>query len=314
MSASGGATVLAWGRLLRLPNVFTTHADVLVGLMATGVISESPATAGAILVSSSLLYLGGIALNDVVDLDEDRRERPQRPLPSGAISPGRAAAAAFGMLAGGVLTGLVAGYFAGSSAPPCLAIGLAGLILCYNFFGKRTAFGPLLLGLCRFANVLLGWSPAMLLSPAAGGLSALTTPLLTAAVTGSYVFVLSLLAKHETVGVSAAAAQRWAILPAIPLVWIGVLIARAGEDWFATQRWFGMALYLLLSLACMRVAVRVWRSATPQMIGRAVGGLLALIILVDATMLGVLGNGWAAAIVLGLYIPLLILRHWMYMT
>ena len=34
----------------------------------------------------ALFYTAGMILNDVLDDDVDRRERPERPLPSGAVS------------------------------------------------------------------------------------------------------------------------------------------------------------------------------------------------------------------------------------
>ena len=46
----------------------------------------------------ALFYTAGMILNDVADLEVDRRERPERPLPSGAVS--RTALAAFGALTG----------------------------------------------------------------------------------------------------------------------------------------------------------------------------------------------------------------------
>ena len=39
-----------------------------------------------LVAASTLLYAGGVALNDVYDVDIDRQERPERPIPSGRIS------------------------------------------------------------------------------------------------------------------------------------------------------------------------------------------------------------------------------------
>ena len=77
--------------LVRLPNVFTTPSNILVGYLAT----TPPAEANgfhlaALMVSSGLLYIAGIVLNDYFDVEVDRRERPSRPLPSGSISKERA--------------------------------------------------------------------------------------------------------------------------------------------------------------------------------------------------------------------------------
>ena len=48
----------------------------------------------ALMVSSGLLYVAGIVLNDYFDIEIDKRERPSRPLPSGNISKGHALAIA----------------------------------------------------------------------------------------------------------------------------------------------------------------------------------------------------------------------------
>ena len=50
-----------------------------------------------------MLYLAGMALNDLADREEDARERPERPIPSGAVSPRAAALIGGSLLLGGVL-------------------------------------------------------------------------------------------------------------------------------------------------------------------------------------------------------------------
>lgn len=72
-------------RLLRLPALFTTFPDVLAGyaIARQGVIVPWELT--WLLVASGLLYLSGMVFNDLFDLEQDRRERPTRPLPAGEI-------------------------------------------------------------------------------------------------------------------------------------------------------------------------------------------------------------------------------------
>ncbi len=85
-------TVLAYLRLLRLPNVFSALADVLMGWFVarmTWTWQESTqmefAQLALLLGTSVCLYLSGLVLNDVFDYEVDKVERPERPLPSGAI-------------------------------------------------------------------------------------------------------------------------------------------------------------------------------------------------------------------------------------
>ena len=78
--------------LMRLPNVFTAMADVAMGFLFV-----QPSdwqwdgwhdlwTLALLFAASSVLYMSGIVLNDVFDLEIDRRQRPERPLPSGRVS------------------------------------------------------------------------------------------------------------------------------------------------------------------------------------------------------------------------------------
>src|ERR1700722_6401540 len=83
----------SWLQLFRAPNLFTVPGDPLAGwlLASAGARIFQPALA-AVILASLLLYGFGLALNDLMDLPEDRVQRPSRPLPSGAIRPKRAAA------------------------------------------------------------------------------------------------------------------------------------------------------------------------------------------------------------------------------
>src|SRR3974377_1648605 len=84
--------LLPFPRPLRLPKVFTAFADIGLGLCATaalspGVVDDSFAwKAALLLVASGMLYSAGLVWNDYFDLDEDKRDRPFRPIASGRIS------------------------------------------------------------------------------------------------------------------------------------------------------------------------------------------------------------------------------------
>src|SRR5438876_11164896 len=79
----------AWLQLFRVPNLFTVPGDPLAGfLLATG--GRIDARVVFAILASLFLYAAGLAMNDLADFDEDRRERPKRPLASGAISRGAA--------------------------------------------------------------------------------------------------------------------------------------------------------------------------------------------------------------------------------
>ena len=149
--------LLALAQLLRLPNVFTAFADV--GLAACVGVAVFPGwrepgywlTVALLALASGSLYLAGMVWNDVFDLDEDRRDRAFRPLPSSRVSLRTAAILGTVLIAAGIGLAAAAGALG-------LGLGLAAAVLAYDGGLKRTALGPLAMAGCRFLNVLLGLS------------------------------------------------------------------------------------------------------------------------------------------------------------
>jgi 4-hydroxybenzoate polyprenyltransferase len=137
-------------RLIRLPNVFTAPPDVLVGWVLWSN-SRLDADVLWVLVASVCLYAAGMILNDWFDAQEDRRDRPYRPLPAGEVSVSLAFILGAGLLTAGVLIAWFAWPMAGM-----VAFLLAGLILLYNGLLKKTPIASLAMGGCRTLNVLLG--------------------------------------------------------------------------------------------------------------------------------------------------------------
>ncbi|HLX63605.1 MAG TPA: UbiA family prenyltransferase [Planctomycetota bacterium] len=145
-------------RLVRLPNVFTALADIIAGffLVACAGCDVAWGTFALLCGASAALYLAGMALNDFADREEDARVRPNRPIPSGAVSPATALGVGLGLLIAGVALALLAGR----ASLFCAAV-LALAVLAYDFLAKgKTLAGPLTLGVCRFCNLLLGMSAA----------------------------------------------------------------------------------------------------------------------------------------------------------
>ncbi|MEM1357726.1 MAG: UbiA-like protein EboC [Bacteroidota bacterium] len=146
-------------RLMRPANIVTALADILAG----GAVAGAWALGGSfdnglfwLLLSTVGLYGGGVVFNDVFDVELDREERPERPLPSGQITLAAA------ILGGGLLLwmGVVAaGIVSGISA--LIALVVAMLALGYDRYGKHhKIYGPLMMGFCRGGNLLLGMSIA----------------------------------------------------------------------------------------------------------------------------------------------------------
>lgn len=165
------ARLLAYLQLTRPSNILTAIADVMAGFAVSGAIVEivdagngwfyipEIRTLALLILSTSGLYGGGVVLNDFFDAALDSTERPERPIPSGKVS--RVGAFILGMLL--ISAGIQAASF-GSFTSSLIAIAIASLAVLYDAWGKHQAnFGPLNMGLCRGANLLLGVSA---LSPA----------------------------------------------------------------------------------------------------------------------------------------------------
>ena len=78
MSFRPTGRLLAFLELLRLPNVFTAIADVVMGFLLVAWTVSGPDWPPLVwaVAASTALYLAGMVLNDLFDLEVDRRERP----------------------------------------------------------------------------------------------------------------------------------------------------------------------------------------------------------------------------------------------
>src|SRR5262249_37352212 len=153
---------LPYAQLLRLPNVFTAFADILLGTAAAGTLLTRPLGSFALLLASGCLYCAGMVWNDYFDVAVHPKERPFRPLPSGKIALGTARLLGIGLLVAGLAFAAFAGWTPdGWSTEPLVIAGtLVAAILCYDGWLKQTPVGPISMGACRLLNVLLGTSLA----------------------------------------------------------------------------------------------------------------------------------------------------------
>ena len=98
-----------YAQLVRLPALPTALADICLGALAAAPCPRHWLPFGLLLVASACLYMGGMVWNDFFDVEQDKRERPFRPIPSGKISRREAGLFGAALLAGGVLAALLAG-------------------------------------------------------------------------------------------------------------------------------------------------------------------------------------------------------------
>ncbi len=138
-------------QLFRVPNLFTVPGDPLAGfLIATG--GRLDARALCAVLASLCIYAAGLAMNDLADFAEDTRDRPKRPLPSGAIPRGTAWFVAVNL----TLLGLALCFLAGPAAL-LMGIGTVMGVVLYNFLTKKIpVLGALNMGVCRGLSLLIG--------------------------------------------------------------------------------------------------------------------------------------------------------------
>ena len=259
----------AWLELARISNSPTVVSNAIAGaaLATAAAPARSVALAAAAL---ALFYTAGMILNDVLDEDVDRRERPERPLPSGRVSRPAALAAVAGLFVlGSALLALV------GIAPLLAGTGLIGLIVLYDAWHKGNALSPVLMAGCRvLAYVVAGLAVADTLDSRFWGAAAMLF---------LYVIGLTQLAKAEGGGLAA----RWPVL---------ALLAPAAY-WATELTSPAAALLLAAFVAWTAWAVRL--ALVERRIGAAVGRLIAGIALYDALVVaGVGGEAVAVAVCL----------------
>jgi hypothetical protein len=310
--------LLAYVRVFRLPNVFTALADVLMGFLLTHNPDNSQMLAVLpLLVASALMYMAGMILNDVFDVEIDRIERPERPLPSGQISLRWAKTLGFEMLFFGAVLGPATSFWRHDWRPAVVTIGLAAMILLYDRVLKSTLLGPLAMGACRFLNVLLGMS---LLDGAWTEVHYLV-----AAGIGVYIAGVTWFARNEAEPQSHR--LQLALATLVMLSGMGLLawfpqklpqtvepmdLVRLFQPGVEPQRWslFWLVLSILVGWRCVRAIVQPYSEFVQEAVRQC---LVSLIVLDAAVCAAVRDVPWAIAI-LCLMVPMTILGRWSYST
>lgn len=139
--------------LMRAPAALTVLGDTAVGAIWSG----RPLTGRrlGLPLASALLYWSGMVLNDWADRERDALERPERPIPSGQVSPEQALSLAAALAGAGMATAAVANGRHGLGAASRIALWVAA----YDLAAKDTGAGPLVMSGCRVVDVMLGAAP-----------------------------------------------------------------------------------------------------------------------------------------------------------
>jgi len=141
-------------QLFRIPNIFTVPPDIMAGYFITATIKSNVINYNDLLIlgfSSVFLYVGGLITNDLFDFDIDKKERPNRPLPSGKINKNTTIFLSFLFLGSGFLLALSM-----SLTSALVSVILVMMILSYNYKLKNGVSRPFLMGSIRALNVFYG--------------------------------------------------------------------------------------------------------------------------------------------------------------
>lgn len=289
--------------LVRLPNLFTLPSNILVGMATVSSLAFTLTsfTQFLLLVTISvLLYCVGIVLNDLYDFDIDKKERPNRPLPSGKISRRSAIVlvAVFSTIA------LILSLQVSFSTLVISSI-LFSVIFGYDKYLKNTHAGPFTIASARVMNILLGTSVSLRSVDSYSQIVTLTFVLI---ITFVYVSLIGFISRYEVHGFSDN--TKLLLPPAIVATVISSIIL------FSLMGFFKLESLIILSLFSFIMIIsfsRIYRrdSGRTQQIVR---NMILSIIVLDSTFLtGIIGIE-LGLVVLTLMAPLLVLANKMYMT
>ena len=256
---------LPWARraraylaLARISNSPTVASNVLAGAAIAGATGLSGAT-GALVLALIAFYTAGMYLNDYLDYEIDRRERPERPLPSGLVPRGAALGITVLLFALGLLLlwPLVQAAVLGG-------VLLIALIVAYDAWHKTNPLSPLVMALTRvmvYVIAFLAFSTQL-----SGALAAWAVLL------GLYIVGLTYIAKTES-------------LPSLTRYWPSVILFLPAV--FLALRAPGVLGWVLLAAFAGWVvyALRFVYARDRRSVGKAIASLIAGVSLLDALVL-----------------------------
>lgn len=273
---------IAYLRLARISNLPTVWSNVLAASVIAGGATDTRLF--LIMLAMSLLYTGGMFLNDAFDQNIDSIERPGRPLPSGVVSSTTVWTAGFAMLGLAVIMLASINLQAGAAG-----IVLAASILIYNAWHKGNSFAPFIMGFCR-ALVYVATGAAVSASYPWSLIAAAGALLL-------YVAGLTFAAKEETYDTL----QSW---------WpLALLVAPLILPVLNGSLQFPIPLFALLAAIAIMASFHFLKRRNFGDVGRAVSLLIAAIALCDALTAAAAGNIPVAIVCCGLFALTLMLQR-----
>ncbi|MGZ5511451.1 MAG: UbiA family prenyltransferase [Nitrososphaeraceae archaeon] len=295
------STIINYFRLVRIPNVFTTFSNILLGYIFFTSIDYFDYFVILKLISiSAFLYIGGMILNDYFDIKIDKKERPWRPLPSNKISKKNALILAFIAFSYSLIVSFIMGWYTF-----IITVIMVTLIFSYNRFLKKTIWGSINMGIIRSLNVLLGASQSLFLID--GGMfdTGFIIPLLSEFL---YVCAITILSRNETEDFF------FTLWNNIPFIIIYVLIFSLCI--FIILGTFNYQSFIpLIIFSCFIIYSHIGlfkKIATTQ---KSVSQLITMIVILDIIFItDTLGVYYSLILTLVLIIPVIFLSRRLYMT
>lgn len=296
---AGGGTALAFLQLVRIPTVFTAAGDIFLGFLLTHRSLAPVPTFVMLLVVSVCHYWTGMILNDYFDRDVDAQERPGRPIPSGRISASQAFRLAIALNAIGLAVAACVGM-----KTLIVAVALTAALWLYDGALKKTLLAPLLMGSCRFLNVMLGASD----SPGDFWCPHIYVPI----GLGVYIVGVTWFARQE-----ATASSRWQLMGGSMVVTLGLAVlvtfVMFGEP--QAQRETSLFVLAMIAITIFRRLTRAITDPSPQRVQTAIKMMLLSLLMLDATLIVyVTDNAIYGACVAGMLLPAFLLARRIPMT
>ena len=245
----------------RVSNLSTVWSNCLCAWVLGGTGQGSVFT--ALLLGSSLMYVGGMYLNDYCDVKFDKEFRPERPIPSRHVSQRAVLLLTLGLLGSGYA--LVAWV---NLQVALLGALLLALIVAYNLVHKKTGFGVVLMAGCRMGVYLM---------VGAASLGGMNSEVVSAGIL-MFLYVLGITCLARTESTDGALSKTGLIAILAPL--FGILSAGAMNSLWIGVLWSSGALagWIYFTFSKAKVNGRL-------IVGKTIGPLLAGICLVDWAIL-----------------------------
>ena len=250
----------SWLVLGRVSNLSTVWSNALCAWILGG--GGNHQTIAWLLVGLSLLYVGGMYLNDFFDVSFDNKFRPERPIPAGKVKRSTVLIAATSMFVLGM-----ASLAMGGQNAFLFGLLLLGLIVVYNIVHKHSVMGVPLMAACRMGIYLtVGAASVTGVTPSIWGAGFLMF---------LYVLGVTALARNESNTISGSAVgSAFLICPLIGAIYL------AGPPYIPA-----FPVFLLLLALWMARTFSNARASGEFIVGKTIGPLLAGICLMDLAIL-----------------------------